>query len=116
MVSSLLLLVAVAVFQLGLALYVRNTLVASAAEGARLGARADAGSGEAAERTRALITRSLSDVYSGDVTAREVTTGSGVRVVEVHVTAPLPIIGLVGVGSSVSVTGRAFAERQVAAQ
>ena len=40
MVTALLLVVALAVFQLGLALYVRNTLISAASEGARYGARA----------------------------------------------------------------------------
>ena len=47
MVAGLVLLLGVGVFQLGLALYVRNTLIMSAAEGARWGARADAQAGDA---------------------------------------------------------------------
>ena len=49
MVAGLLSLLFLAVFQLGLALHIRNTLIACASEGARYGARADAtpGDGEA---------------------------------------------------------------------
>jgi len=42
MVSGLLSLLFLAVFQLGLALHIRNTLISCASEGARYGARADA--------------------------------------------------------------------------
>ena len=42
MVSALVAVLFVAVFQLGLALHIRNTLISCASEGARLGARANA--------------------------------------------------------------------------
>ena len=51
MVAALLLFVAMGVFQLGLALYVRNTLISAASEGARYGARADAQPGDGVGRT-----------------------------------------------------------------
>jgi Flp pilus assembly protein TadG len=114
MVAGLLLLIAVGVFQLGLTLHVRNTLVACAAEGARAGARADAPEGQATARTVALITDGLSSAYAAQVTSHRVTTADGVRVVEVTVTAPTPIIGLLGPSGTMTVTGRAFDERQVA--
>ena len=107
MVASLVLLLAVGVFQLGLLLYVRNTLVACAAEGARAGARADASIDDAVSRTRSLITQSLSPEYA--------TTADGIQVVEVTVNAPAPVIGLVGPTGTVTVSGRAFDEAQVAA-
>jgi Flp pilus assembly protein TadG len=112
MVVGLLLVVALGVFQLGLALYVRNTLISAASEGARLGARADSSPGEAAARTAGLITATLSDSFSQDVTARERLVG-GVRVVEVTVRAPLPVIGPIGPADRLTVSGRAFSERQL---
>lgn len=112
MVSSLVLVLAVGVFQLGLILHVRNTLVACAAEGARAGARADATTGDAVSRTTSLITQSLSPAYAQAVSARSATTDEGIQVIEVTVTAPTPVIGLVGPAESVTVTGRAFAEAQ----
>lgn len=45
LVAGLLMFVFAAVFQLGLTLHVRNTLISCAAEGARLGARVDASRG-----------------------------------------------------------------------
>lgn len=116
MVGSLVLLLGVGVFQLGLLLHVRNTLIACAAEGARAGARADATMADAVSRTRSLITQSLSPEYASQVSAHQDRTSDGIQVVEVTVSAPTPVIGLVGPSGTVSVSGRAFAEAQVAPQ
>ena len=113
MVAALLLFVALAVFQLGLALYVRNTLISAASEGARYGARADAAPDDGIARTSALITSSLNASFAEDVSAAAVTTPGGIRVVEVTVSAPLPIIGPVGPSGVLTVSGRAFSEEQV---
>lgn len=110
--SILLLFVFLAVFQLGLALHVRNTLVSCASEGARYGARAGSSPEQGAARARDLIDRSLSPRYSGGVVARTDTTAEGVQVVVVDVTAPLPVIGPVGPGDALDVRGRAFLEEQ----
>jgi Flp pilus assembly protein TadG len=115
MVAALLLFVAMGVFQLGLALYVRNTLISAASEGARYGARADAQPGDGVSRTKALITTSLSASFAQDVSAARALTLSGVRVVEVRVTAPLPVIGPIGPAGGLTVSGRAFSEEQVVA-
>lgn len=110
--SILLLFVFLAVFQLGLALHVRNTLVSCASEGARYGARAGSSPEQGATRARDLIDRSLSPRYSGGVVARTDTTAEGVQVVVVDVTAPLPVVGPVGPGDALDVRGRAFLEEQ----
>jgi Flp pilus assembly protein TadG len=112
MVSVLLLVLALSVFQLGLILYVRNSLISAASEGARSGARADAMPGEGAARTVELITSTLSGVFAEAVTSQERMAG-GARVVEVTVTAPIPVIGLLGPSGSMTVVGRAFSETQV---
>lgn len=112
MVSVLLLVLALSVFQLGLILYVRNSLISAASEGARSGARADATPGEGADRTVDLITTTLSETFAEGVRAQERTVG-GARVVEVTVTAPIPVIGLLGPAGSMTVVGRAFSETQV---
>jgi hypothetical protein len=111
MVSALVALLFVAVFQLGLALHIRNTLVSCAAEGARFGARANADPDDGAARARELITMSLSQRYADDVTARLVDAG-GVQAVAVEVVAPLPVIGPLGPGGRLRVVGRAFLESQ----
>jgi hypothetical protein len=112
MVAGLVVLLGMAVFQLALALYVRNALIADASEGARLGARAGSSPAEGAGRTRELITRDLSGTYSQAVSARTRTTAAGVQVVEVTVTAPVPVVGLVGPSGTLTVHGRAFQEGQ----
>ncbi|HET8595209.1 MAG TPA: TadE family protein [Intrasporangium sp.] len=114
MVAGLLLFVAMGVFQLGLALYVRNSLISAASEGARIAARADATPQAGVERTTQLITAGLSTRFAEDVTAAE-RVSDGVLVVEVVVRAPLPVIGPIGPAGSLVVSGRAFSERQVAA-
>ena len=114
MVSALVVVLGMGVFQLGLVVHVRNTLIAAAAEGARLGARADAAPGEAAARTRAFISDALPDAYAGEVTSARIRTAEGVAVVEVTVVSPIPVIGLIGPTGTMTVTGRAFDERQVA--
>lgn len=111
MVSGLVALLFLAVFQVGLALHIRNTLIACAAEGARLGARADAVPDDGAERARVLIGDSLSPRFARGVTADVVETG-GVQVVVVEVLAPLPVIGPLGPDGRLRVVGRAFLESQ----
>ncbi len=111
MVSVLVVVLFLAVFQLGLALHTRNTLISCASEGARLGARADAVPGQGVSRTEALISSSLSPRYARQVTGRE-TVVAGVRVVEVRVVAPIPVLGLLGPDDRLDVVGRAFLETQ----
>jgi hypothetical protein len=111
MVSTLVVVLFLAVFQLGLALHTRNTLISCASEGARLGARADAVPGQGVSRTESLISSSLSPRYARQVSSR-VTVVAGVRVVEVHVVAPVPVLGLLGPPDRLDVVGRAFLETQ----
>ena len=111
MVSGLVVFLFMTVFQLGLVLHIRNTLISCASEGARLGARADAEPGMGAARARELIAASLAADYADDVTVGTGTVG-GVQVVEVRVRAPFPVLGLLGPDGRLDVTGRAFLERQ----
>jgi hypothetical protein len=110
MVSGLLSVLFLAVFQLGLALHIRNTLIACASEGARYGARADAMPLDGVTRARRLISASLSDRYADNVTAETITV-DGVAVVQLHVEAPLPVIGPLGPDRVLRVQARAFSER-----
>jgi TadE-like protein len=101
-----------AILQLGLTLYVRNTLAACAQEGARYGADADFVSqgadvmrARAADRTTSCISSSISSRFAGGVSAStpvlSTAGGASVDVVEVQVASPLPVIGLIGVGDQV---------------
>jgi len=112
-----------AVLQLGLTLYVRNTLAACAQEGARYGANADFVSqgadfmiAQAKQRATSCIDSSLSTRYSADVQASpssdQVIDGAAVDVVEVRVKAPIPVIGLWALGgTTLVVQGDAMQER-----
>jgi Flp pilus assembly protein TadG len=111
LVGILLTFLFLALLQLGLALYVRNTLVASAAEGARYGANADRTPSDGAVVTRQLIRGSLADSFADDVTSGTETV-DGVLTVVVRVTARLPVFGLLGPPRAISVRGHAFEEGQ----
>ncbi len=108
LVAPLVLLVFCAIVQIGLAGYVRTTLVAAAAEGARAGAAADSNTAIAIRRTRAAVATSIAEGVVEDVTASERTDG-GVPVIAVTVHARLPLFGLLG-PASLKVTGRALRE------
>ncbi|MBE3075533.1 MAG: pilus assembly protein [Actinobacteria bacterium] len=111
MVSGLLCVLFLAVFQLGLALHIRNTLIACASEGARYAARGDATPHDGVDRASQLISASLPDRYADNVTA-VTTTVNGIEVVRLRVEAPLPVLGALGPDRMLSVQARAFSERQ----
>lgn len=107
LVGALLTLVVVAVIQLALVLYVRNTLIDAASSGARYGTLADRSPQDGVERTRSLISGTLSAGYAEDVTYAR--TGEGAAaMLQIRVSAPLPVIGLIGPGGGIEVTGHAY--------
>lgn len=109
LVGALLTIVFVAVVQLAVVLHVRNTLVDCASEGARYGALSDRSPADGAERTRQLIESALAPRYAGDVSAGTAEV-AGLRTVEVTVRAPLPVIGLLGTGRVLVVSGHGAQE------
>ena len=111
LVGVLLTFLFLALVQLGLALHVRNTLVASAAEGARYGANADRDPAAGAAVTRRLIRDSLADSFADGVTAG-VETVDGMQTVYVQVQATLPVVGLLGPPRAIRVRGHALEEAQ----
>ena len=110
-----------AVVQLGLALYIRNTLAACAQEGARFGSaenfvtspQADAVH-VAESRTRGCIDAILADRYSRNISALLTTARFGeeaVPVVRVRVAGPVPVFGFLGLGDqTIRVSGMAVQE------
>ncbi|GAB78376.1 TadE-like protein [Austwickia chelonae] len=111
LVSVLVCAITLSLLQLGFALHVRNTLTWAASEGARAGARTGMTLEQGAARSQDLVTQSLSARYAQDVhVLRRVE--NGVAVVEVQITAPLPVIALWGPPGAVTTRGRAFAEDQ----
>jgi Flp pilus assembly protein TadG len=109
LVGVLLTFLFLALLQLGLALHVRNTLLASAAEGARYGANADRVPAQGAALARRLIRASLADSLADHVTAGTETV-DGVPTVYVQVEARLPLVGLLGPSRGIRVRGHALEE------
>jgi Flp pilus assembly protein TadG len=109
LVGILLTILTLAVLQLGLALHVRNTVLDAAAEGARFGALADNAPTDGVMRTRTLITEAIGAEYATDI---EVGTGDwmGHPAVTVTVRTTLPVVGLLGVGGALEVSGHAAIE------
>lgn len=111
LVSVLVTVLVLGVVQLALTLHVRTTLIDSAAEGARHAALDGNSLADGASRTRWLIDAGLPAEYAQQVEA-ERAGYRGVQVVEVHVAAPIPILGLLGPSGVIDVTGRAVEEDQ----
>ena len=109
LVSVLVVVLLLAVVQLGMALHIRNTLVSAAGEGARFAAAADRDPEDGAEHTRTLIRQSLPDVYADEVSSGYTTIG-GVQTIEVEVRADLPVFGWLGPSGALAVTGHAMEE------
>jgi Flp pilus assembly protein TadG len=108
-VGVLLTVLFLAVLQLGLALHVRNTLAASAAEGARYAANADRDPIDGEAVARQLIRDSLADSFARGVTSGFETV-DGVPTVYVQVDATLPLVGLIGPPRGIRVRGHALEE------
>jgi hypothetical protein len=110
LVASLVTLLFAGVAQLALVQHIRNTLTDCASEGARFGALADRTPEDGADRTRDMIRVSLAPRFAQDVEA-DVIVADGVEMVEVRVTAPLPLVGLLGPADALTVRGHAVREQ-----
>lgn len=109
LVAGLLVLVALTVMQLALALHVRNVLTDAAAEGARHAALEGAAEDAGTQRTRDLITATLSVSYAENIRTSTIIS-EGVELRRVEVSAPLPLVGLVGPAGVLEVRGHAVVE------
>ncbi|KRB35783.1 TadE family protein [Microbacterium sp. Root180] len=109
LVGALLTVLTLGVLQFGLAVYVRNVVHDAAVEGAYHAALADTSLAEGAERTREIVARTVGDEYAADVEVRE-SGRLGHPVVEVSVTAVLPLVGLFGAPRTLEVTAHAPVE------
>lgn len=107
LVGALLTVIVLAVVQLAVVLHVRNTLIDAAASGARYGTLADRTPQEGVERTRALISGSLAPGFAGDISYAR-TGEQGSAMLRVTVRAPLPVLGLIGPGDGIEVSGHAY--------
>ncbi|BCW46142.1 TadE family protein [Arthrobacter sp. StoSoilB5] len=106
LVGALLTLFFMAIVQLTLVLHVRNTLIDAAASGAGYGALADRTAADAKARTSELIEMTLNGDFATDVATAE-TRLDGIRTLEVTVRAPIPVVGLIGPGGFMEVSGHA---------
>lgn len=97
------------VVQLALALHVRTMLTDAAAEGARYAALHGNDLDAGRDRTAELIAMTLPDAYAQSIAAGYDSYGD-VTLVTVTVSAPLPVLGLLGPSSTIVVTGRAVDE------
>lgn len=109
LVSVLVVMLFLGVIQVALAQHVRAVLADSAAEGARYGAPIGRTPADAAAHARALIASDLSARFARHVDA-EYAEHDGIDVVEVRVSAPLPVVGMLGPSGVVDVVGHAVRE------
>jgi Flp pilus assembly protein TadG len=107
-VVPLLLLLLLAVLQVALALHVRATVTAAAAEGARIAALSGGDARVARARIDDALSTSLASGLVDSVSVARVRR-DGVEVVEVEVRARLPIVGLLG-PTALVVQGHALVE------
>jgi Flp pilus assembly protein TadG len=97
------------ILQVGLVLFVRNTMASAAAEGARLAATSDRGPAESEARTREQIAGVVSGRFARDIEVRQVMV-DGAPGIEVVVWATVPALGIGGPGVDVRVVGHAVEE------
>lgn len=114
LVSALVIAVCAALLQLALGLHVRNVLIDAAGEGARRAALVGGTEAEAAARVDMLADAALADGYVENVTVSRTVVG-GTPVVRAEVTAPLPVLGLLGPAGRLRVTGHAVDEAALVA-
>ncbi|WP_327640647.1 pilus assembly protein [Kribbella sp. NBC_00482] len=109
LVSTILVPLFLGILQVGLFLYVRNTVTAAASEGAHYAAVLNRAPADGAARTRELVSGVVTDGLIDSVSAEE-TDIDGQPGVEVSVHAHMPPLGLWGPGISFTVEGHAVKE------
>ena len=108
LVAPLVLLLGLAVLQVALALHVRATLTAAAAEGARAAALAGSDPAAGIRRARSLLDANLAGPVVRDVSAARATV-DGLPVITVRIVGRLPLVGLLG-PTALVVEGHALQE------
>lgn len=98
------------VLQLGLVLYVRNTLASAASEGARYAATLGHRPADGAIRAKEQMRGVLSGRYADGVSAVPASI-AGAPAVEVTIRAKVPALGLGGPAVTLTVRGHAVRER-----
>jgi Flp pilus assembly protein TadG len=109
LVSTIVVPLFLGVLQIGFYLYVRNTMVAAASDGARLAATVDRGPADGIARTESMIGEAVSSRLVESVTA-EPTEIDGQPAVAIVVDAHMPVLGLWGPAVDFTVRGRGIEE------
>ncbi len=112
LVSVLVVVLFLIVFQVGVVLHVRNVMVASAAEGARYGAAADRDPADGAGRATLAIRDALGSRIAASMRCVSVPGEDvdGAAVVDIRCTGPMPIVFLPTGPLSLTVHGHALEE------
>jgi hypothetical protein len=110
LVLGLLVPLTLALLQISLVLFVRNTLASAASEGARYAATADHGPVDGIGKARAQLAGVLSARYADGITARPARI-DGAPGVEITIHATVPALGLGGPAFALAVTGHAVEEQ-----
>lgn len=98
-----------AIFQFALIWHMKNTITSAASEGARYGAAYDRTTSDAADRTASVLDATFGTDFDADVSAGD-TTLDGHPVVEVVVTAEVPVLAFWGPTVQVESRGHAIKE------
>ena len=109
LVTPILLIVVLAVVQVILAIHVRSTMTAAAAEGARAAALAGSSMAVGERRTRDVLADAIGGGAATAITASRIREGE-IPMIRVRVTARLPLLGLLG-PETLIVDGHALVER-----
>lgn len=109
LVTPILLIVVLAVVQVILALHVRSTLTAAAAEGARAAALSGSSLAVGERRTREVLDDAIGGGAATSVSASRSRVNQ-VPVIRIEITARLPLVGMLGPETLV-VEGHAIVER-----
>ncbi|MGO1285016.1 MAG: TadE family protein [Brachybacterium sp.] len=109
MVAVLIVMIGLLIVQAALIVHTRNTLVDAAVQGAHHAALVGSTPQDGAERAERLIDERFGNGLDAAATATQSADGT----IHVHVTAPLPLVGLYGPSGTLSVAGRALDEESM---
>jgi TadE-like protein len=98
------------IFQVGLTIFVKNTLTACASEGARYGANFDRSVDDGVSRAEQCAADSLNPTWVKGASGGVVSGGGGEQLVTVQLRSGVPALGLWGHPITLSVAGHAVEE------
>ena len=98
------------IFQVGLTIFVKNTLTACASEGARFGANFDRSVSDGVARARQCAGDSLNPAWVKGSSGGVASGGGGEQLVTVQLRSAVPALGMWGSPITLTVTGHAVEE------